>query len=343
MRWKHAICVFWSANAAFKVQVRLRNPLVLRHHDLQMPLHSPLSPERTQPRWPTIVVGVAILGSWCGLTIGHRGPPVGVTIVLLAVVSCWHSSFQHELVHARLTRRPGLQALIGTFTVNLWFPFGDYRQLHLRHHRDESLTDPIDDPESWYVTEGAWATASRPTHTILRANRTLLGRLVVGPFLAVGSHAAWVFGEFAAGSATRRRAWSHHLLAVAITLLWVHDVAEMPIWQYALGAVWGGTVLTLVRSFPEHRWAPDPAGRSAVVRSGPLVSLLFLHNNLHHAHHARPSVPWFGIPAVARELMSDEVARDGAGWYRGYGEVARRYFFHPFGTPVHPTPQDSRR
>ncbi len=42
------------------------------------------------------------------------------------------------------------------------------------------------------------------------------------------------------------------------------------------------------------------------------------------------------MPALAKKLNSDKAAREGAGWYSGYAEVARTYFLTPFCQPVHP-------
>jgi fatty acid desaturase len=124
---------------------------------------------------------------------------------------------------------------------------------------------------------------------------------------------------------------------VAVATAWlVIGVAGLPAWEYVVGIVWGGTALTLVRSFVEHREVDGARTPSAVVRSNPLWSLLFLNNNLHHTHHAAPGAPWYRLPRLSHELGSDAAARDGAGWYRGYTEVARRYGLRPFDTPVHP-------
>ena len=56
-----------------------------------------------------------------------------------------------------------------------------------------------------------------------------------------------------------------------------------------------------VRSFAEHRFV-DGGTQSAVVRAGPVMSLLFLNNNLHLSHHARPGVPWYQLPALHERL-----------------------------------------
>ena len=72
-------------------------------------------------------------------------------------------------------------------------------------------------------------------------------------------------------------------------------------------------------------------------KAGPVTSLLFLNNNLHHTHHARPDLAWYLIPAAHSELGSDALAAAGAGLYEGgYLQVLRMYLVRPFHQPVSP-------
>jgi fatty acid desaturase len=114
------------------------------------------------------------------------------------------------------------------------------------------------------------------------------------------------------------------------------EASGMPWWLYVLGAVYGGRVLNLVRSFPEHRWVPG-GERTAMVEAGPVMRLLMLNVNLHLAHHDEPWQPWYRIPEVAARTGAAERAEAGAGRYRGgYAEVVRRYAFRPLDPPCHP-------
>jgi fatty acid desaturase len=130
-----------------------------------------------------------------------------------------------------------------------------------------------------------------------------------------------------------RRAWFLHVVAVG-ALIAVLRVAGVPVWIYMLGFVFGGSSLTALRSFVEHRAVDGP--RSAIVRSGWFFSMIFLNNNLHYTHHQLPGAAWFHLPKLTNDLDADAVAADGAGAYRGYRDVARRFMFKPFDQPVHP-------
>ena len=103
-----------------------------------------------------------------------------------------------------------------------------------------------------------------------------------------------------------------------------------------MGACYVGTAFTLLRSFVEHL-AVDDHAPSAVVRSGRFFGLLYLNNNLHYTHHAVPGAPWYRLRGLSESLGSAEAAGRGAGTYRGYGEVVRRYGWRPFAQPWHPS------
>ncbi len=286
--------------------------------------------------WPTFVVGLAITLSFVGLTLFHRSLPTALVIVALGVVSAWHGSLQHEILHGLVVRSRSLSTVLGWPTINLWLPFTHYRQTHLQHHRDEHLTDPLEDPESWYRHPDEWLRLHAAFRFVLWFNRTLLGRITVGPFLAIGGYARSELRGLTRGSELAAKRWLKHLASVALTLVWIRLVCRLPLWEYLLGAVYFGAALTLVRSYSEHRWLPDGRTRSAMVVSRGPLSLLFLNNNLHLAHHLRPDVRWYKLPKIARELHCEETARDGAGLYRGYREVLRRQLLRPLCQPVHP-------
>jgi fatty acid desaturase len=286
---------------------------------------------RRSTEWPTIALIVAWATTYIVVIAGHRAIPWFASVPVLALLSGLHFSLQHEAIHGHPTRWPRLNALMIGAPLPLWCPFAEYRASHLAHHESD-LTVPGVDPESYYVTMRQWDRAGGVGRSLLRWNRTLVGRMVIGPWLAI---ARAVFALLR-GDRAIRRTWALHLPVAAATLWLVVGVAGLPAWEYAVGIVWGGTALTMLRSFVEHRDMSGDATRSAVVRSNRAWSLLFLNNNLHHTHHAAPGAPWYRLPELCDELGSDDAARAGAGWYRGYTEVARRYGLRPFDTPVHP-------
>jgi fatty acid desaturase len=289
---------------------------------------------RQSIEWPTVLVAVGVHGLWLAPLVLHRHLPLPVVVAALAVAIAWHGSLQHEVIHGHPFHRRAADDALASLPLSLWLPYPIYREHHLAHHLDRNLTDPFDDPESYYVTGVQWAAMTPLGRRLLVANRTLLGRLVIGP--------AFLFVGFVGQQRDERHReprlsqwWIGHVVAVGVLLTIVVRGFGLPLWQYLLAAYMGRS-LSLVRSFCEHRYVEGEASRVAVVRAGRFFSLLFLHNNLHHTHHERPALAWYELPAAAVELGSDDIAAAGAGWYDGYVDVARRYLLHPFDQPVHP-------
>ena len=92
-------------------------------------------------------------------------------------------SLQHELIHGHPTRFAWLNQLFGTLPLAVWYPYGLYRDSHLAHHRYDSLTHPVDDPESYYFTEASWARFSPWQKRLIRTRNTFAGRLLLAPLL----------------------------------------------------------------------------------------------------------------------------------------------------------------
>jgi fatty acid desaturase len=287
--------------------------------------------------WPTVLVAIAIGGGFVGLTANARSIPGPFLVVGLAVLSAWHGSLQHELIHGHMSRQRWVRTVLGLPTVNLWLPFLRYEESHLRHHRDDHLTDPTDDPESWYRTGADWSDASPALRAVWWCNRTLLGRLMLGPTLAVFGFLRSELVSLRDPSCRRSTtiAWAAHVPMTVVTLWWLMR-CDVIWWHYLLGAVYGGSSLTLFRSFAEHRWMPDGRSKTAMVHTNAVISLLYLNNNLHLAHHLRVGAPWYRLPGIARELGISEIAAAGSGSYSSYGQVIRQFLLRPFCQPVHP-------
>ncbi len=300
----------------------------------------PIQQRATQ--WPTVFVILGVYGGFAMVSLFHRSIPWYLNVVGLALISAWHGSLQHELLHGNGVRNERLANALATFTMNLWLPFADYRSTHLQHHRDDFLTDPYDDPESTYRSGSEWAALSLAMRVVLWINRTLIGRFVIGPAIVICRYAKSQWAALLHDAGRTRRIWLGHIIPVCITGVWILGVTRMPVWEFVLGAVYGGTSFTLVRSFAEHTWAPTVQGRTAIVKSRGFFALLFLNNNLHVTHHARPNVAWFKLPAMTRQLGCESVASEGAGLFRNYGSLFVRYAVRPKCQPANPADVGAR-
>ncbi len=294
--------------------------------------------------WPTMAIGITIFGGWLATTRFHRALPTPVVIALLGWLLAWSSSFQHEVLHGHPTPWRWLNDAIGRITLELWLPYDHYKRTHLRHHRDEYLTDPFDDPESKYVAGRRWEEIGPTLRALLRLNRTLVGRLVVGPLLTVWAYLVGQFnelisGEGKPGEGDPRSRWACHVPYAAFTVLWLM-MNHVEWWHYAL-SMWIAQGLIHLRSFAEHRWMPDGVGRSASVASRGPLAVLFLNNNLHTAHHRRMGLAWYQLPAFARRIDAPAIAAAGAGSFTSYGEVFRRYAVRSIDDAVYPPDLDT--
>jgi fatty acid desaturase len=245
----------------------------------------------------------------------------------------WQTSLQHEVVHGHPTPWPWVNRLIAGPPLLLWVPFDRYRDCHLAHHIDERLTDPLDDPESWYVTAEAWDRSPAPIRWLRIVMNTFLGRIVLGPLWLVGRALAAEAGDAIHGR--RLGAVVGHAALIVIILAVLHRTG-FPVWAYGLMVVWPASALLAIRSFAEHRPHDDPAARSLIVENGGPLALLFLGNNLHAVHHARPGLPWYLLKGVFADSRIDVLRRNQNYRFVSYASIIVRYLIVPRDHPIHP-------
>ena len=291
-------------------------------------------PARTE--LPTLLIALVIYGGFAALTWFHAALPWWLLLPLGAYLVAWHGSLQHEVTHGHPFPSALANELLVLPSLWLWIPFRLYRESHLAHHDDARLTDPLEDPESYYLDAAAWAAAGPLTRAFLRVHNTLAGRLLFGPLRCLHVFAKAEAARALRGDTSHAKAWALHLIGVALVLGWVMGICQMPFWQYLALFVYPGISLSLVRSFLEHQARPEVAERSVIIEAGPLMSLLFLNNNLHLVHHDKPGLAWYRIPALYRKRRALFLASNGGYFFKGYGEVFRRYFFRAKEQPLHP-------
>ena len=292
---------------------------------------------RTSPliaEWPTWAAMAGCYSAWL-LSMWAYGHVGLLAFVPMALSVAFHSSLQHEILHGHPTRSAALNEALIWLPLGLYMPYRRFRDCHLRHHDDNRLTDPYDDPESFYVAEGDYDSLGPVMRAVLVVNATFGGRMLIGPALALYGfwRAEWRKGRD--GNQRVLIAWSHHFagLVLVLPMIWA---MEVPLWLYALFAAYPGYSLIMVRSYIEHRADADPKKRSAVVESGPFFSLLFLNNNLHRVHHEWPTVAWYSLPALYRSDRARYLAENGGYLVHGYSEVVSRWLTKPREPVVHP-------
>jgi fatty acid desaturase len=287
--------------------------------------------DQDKTRWvfetPTVMLALAVHGLWLAVTTWHDALPLPLLIAAGGVIVAWHGSLQHETIHGHPTGIGWIDAAIGGVPLSLWLPYSIYRRTHIGHHATPNITDPLDDPESQYL--------KRPIglrYRLARLEATFIGRLILGPPIRIGDFLLAQLSRAMHDPKAAGRDWALHLLSVGVLLWWLHRV-DLPIGTYLLAFVYSGTAITLLRSFAEHRADPDSLARAAIIlRPGPF-GLLFLNNNLHAVHHARPDLPWYRLPSFHRRHGQTFAA---APHYANYGQVVARFWFKSHDSLIHP-------
>jgi len=285
--------------------------------------------------WPTVALILACYGAWAvtGFLLWPSWPIT--TLAILSFTVALQSSLMHECLHGHPTRKALVnEALVG-LPIGFVYPYRRFKALHLRHHADERLTDPFEDPESYYKALWQYRELPRAVKTLLDINNTMVGRFVLGPLVM---NAAFFVSEaklVAVGDREVCRAWFLHAAGLAVVLPVVVFGFEMPLWLYVLVPVWLGQSLISVRTFAEHQWSERPDGRTIIVERSPLA-LLFLNNNLHLVHHKRPTVAWYKLPALYRERRAEWLSMNGGYAYPNYLALLKDFAFRAKEPVPHP-------
>ncbi len=284
--------------------------------------------------WPTVALTLACYGLWAAAGIWLWPVIPALALALMAVMAALHSSLVHENLHGHPTRSRLVNEALVTLPLSLIYPYRRYKATHLVHHNDSRLTDPFEDPESYYKARWAHDRMPRWLQIVLRANNTMVGRIILGPVLgAVGllRQEAQLLRADAPGV---RLAWGLHLASLAplLAVIWSFGI---PLWLYVLTVVWPALSLISIRTYAEHRWHDAPEGRTIIVERSPLA-WLFLNNNLHIVHHQIPSAPWYDLPRLYREHRAHWQALNHGYVYASYWELFRAYALRQKEPVVHP-------
>lgn len=290
--------------------------------------------------WPTLLLATLCHASWLLLVLtGPQTFGTPGTVVLLVPLLTLYSSLQHEVLHGHPFGVRWLDDALVAPAYGLFVPYLRFRTLHLAHHRDESLTDPYEDPESNFLHPTDWQGLSPVSRLVRRANNTLLGRVTLGPVLGMARFLRDDWCVLRRGDADRRRdcraAWAWHALALLPVACALAQPGALSAGVYALAAFCSLGLLR-VRTFLEHRAHVEVAARTVIIESRGPLAFLFLFNSLHAVHHRHPRMPWFRMHAYFHRHRAELLAGNGDYRYRSYAEVLRRYLLRGKDPVPHP-------
>ncbi|PWV97259.1 fatty acid desaturase [Hoeflea marina] len=283
---------------------------------------------RDNAEWRTLLLAGVCYAVWLALTFGLRDLPFAAQVLLLIPVITLHSSLQHEVLHGHPFRNQMLNDLMMTPPIGILVPYQRFKACHLAHHINETITDPYDDPESYYLDPEVWNRKSAWLKALLTLNNTLVGRVTLGPALATIGFARAEWSKIRAGDRQLGGIWVRHLAGVSLILVLISRFGSLSAAGYFMAAYFGMGLL-MVRSFLEHQAVDKTNARSVIIETRGPLAMLFLNNNLHSVHHAYPSLAWYRLPAFF-QLNRDRFMRMNGGYrFRSYFEVFRRYALTP--------------
>jgi len=284
--------------------------------------------------WPTLLL---ILGCYVVWALGLYWLPgiwMPLAIAALVVSIALQSSLQHEVLHGHPFPGRKWGAAMVYASLNLAIPYGRFRDTHLSHHLDSTLTDPYDDPESNYLDPAVWGRLAGPVKWLLRLNNTLLGRMLLGPAIGQVTFMAGDWRQVRAGNRRVLRSWAGHAVMMG-AILWLVSLSAVPLWAY-LASAYAGLSLLKIRTFLEHQAHEKVRGRTVIIEDRGPLAFLFLNNNLHVVHHMHPRTPWYRLPQLYFSNREKYLTRNEGYRYDSYAQIFRRHLLRAKDPVPHP-------
>ena len=266
----------------------------------------------------TWILSLALTGSliWMSLGTSWVWPAMFVHGVLLTVPSY---SLSHETAHgtAFRSRRLGEAVLWVTSLIYMEEPL-HRRYTHTNHHshtwhvgKDSQM--PFDTP----MTFGGWV-AEITGFALLRFHMLAFLRLATRNYTETMRSVAPEQDLPKMTRNARLMLAVYGLIAAApfVGIWW-------PIWLLAIPRVLGAPVMllfTLIQHVELQENSPSILESTRSFRGNWLVGFLYLNMNNHVEHHLYPQVPFYALPALAREI-EDQVPAPDPGFFRTNWEV----------------------
>jgi fatty acid desaturase len=244
----------------------------------------------------------------------------GFLLVTLSLI--WSAYFIHEFAHQAIFKTPELNARWGTLMSwingSCYARFDDMRRKHMRHHVERADVVTFD-VRGFLLRAPAWV---RNTVLVLEWSYVpaveflMRGFVLLMPFRASGTRAG-------------------RLRIISIALIRCSSFAVLGWFEMKALLLYLGCYLvfiTLLRfadcfqhtydSYPILDDTPIPSDKlrdrayeqtntfsDVVGLKSSLLNLIWLNFGFHNAHHERPTMPWYRLPAYHRELFTDDYSQ----------------------------------
>lgn len=282
-------------------------------------------PEGVRPN--VLALAFTVLGYPVGIALltmpGWLWNVLGFVLVVITLV--WSAYFIHEFAHHAIFKTAGANTRWGTLMSwingSCYARFEDMRRKHMRHHVERADVITFD-ARGYLLRAPAWQ-----KNTVLALEWAYFPAV---EFLMRGFVVLMPFRHQSAGSAVSTRARILGIAAVRLSgwlVLGLLSVKALLLY-FAAYLVF----VTLLRfadcfqhtydAYPILNNAPIPADKvrdrvyeqantfsDIVGMNHPWLNLLWLNFGFHNAHHERPTMPWYRLPAYHRELYADDYAQ----------------------------------
>ncbi|KPQ29410.1 MAG: Fatty acid desaturase [Marinobacter excellens HL-55] len=270
--------------------------------------------------WPLTLVLAYILTTYIGGWLLMAQP--GFLLPLLGIIACGHGMViaaylvhdcAHNAIFKKTEHNTHLGKLLNWITGGSYGTYEDLRYKHMRHHVDNA--DPIS------FDYRAWLKAHPRTEKLVFALEWFYF-----PAVDILMHALLMIAPFTSiGDAKQRKRLAAVLLTRSILLVTLAFWSIKAVLLYALAYL---LMLTVLRFFDayQHNYEivvnlKDPDAEfphkgnkdyeqnntysNLISRRWPVLNLLVLNFCYHNAHHAKPTMPWYKLPALHNELFGD--------------------------------------
>lgn len=242
--------------------------------------------------------------------------------VLVVITLVWSAYFIHEFAHHAIFKTASANARWGTLMSwingSCYARFEDMRRKHMRHHVERADVITFD-ARGFLLRAPAW-----------QRNTVLALEWAYFPAVEFLMRGFVVLMPFRPNGVVRARA---RILGIALVRLtgWIvlGMVSAKALLLYFAAYLVFITLLRFADCF-QHTYdaypilddTPIPADKvrdrayeqvntfsDVVGMNKPWLNLLWLNFGFHNAHHERPTVPWYRLPAFHRELFPDDYAQ----------------------------------
>lgn len=257
-------------------------------------------------------IGIALLmqESWIGKALG---------VAMVTMTLIWSAYFIHEFAHQSIFKTAAANGRWGTLMTwingSCYARFDDMRRKHMRHHVERADVITFD-VQTFLRSRPAWfrrAVLALEWAYFPAVEFIMRGFVISLPFTTpdkAGSSrrriVAILVVRAAAFAALGWYSPSALMLYFAAYLLFVSTLRFADCFQHTYDAYQAiGDAPSSDGKLRDKAYEQQNTYSNVFGLNNPVLNMLWLNFGYHNAHHERPTIPWYRLPAFHRELYGD--------------------------------------